>query len=278
MKEPCDQDQPMVDQPQVAAGNLVGPPPVNPPPPPPGTCMTHADDVTWEWATDDDSINANDANKVNSPADKHEVSDDDISEDEPSSQASEDDASDASEDAISVLAHVAVEEAMEAAVRQAQSPGADDVNQDSINANFAVSQSEQELTSMEANKTNNSPCTRPCSVLGSRPTGSLSQCYHHDEFSDASDEDEGGWRFGENSPPPSLRRQTSGRSPCSASQRQPSDHSDDDDDDESNTLQEVTPPVEPAPEIPTPVTPTPAKPTPVKPALVKATPMTPTPS
>ncbi|XP_068593232.1 band 4.1-like protein 3a isoform X1 [Cebidichthys violaceus] len=72
MTEPCDQDQPMAEQPQVATRNLVGPPPTNPPPPPPGACMSHADDVTEEWAGNDDSRNANDANHANSPAHKPE--------------------------------------------------------------------------------------------------------------------------------------------------------------------------------------------------------------
>ncbi|XP_049421439.1 protein 4.1-like isoform X10 [Epinephelus fuscoguttatus] len=236
MTEPCDQDLPMADQPQVETGNLVGPPPSNRPPPPPGACMMHADDVTEEWASDDDSINAIDANQANSLPHKHEVSDDDVSDDEPSSQASDGDASDTSEDAISVLAQAAVEEAMEAAVRQAQSPDANDANQYSINANLAVSHGEKELTTIELN---NSPSCRPQSVLGSPPTGTLSQHYHDDQDSD---EDEGGWRFGENSPPPSLPCPTSGRSPCSANQTQPSDLSDDDDDDdESKPLQEEVP-------------------------------------
>ncbi len=235
MTEPCDQDQPMADQLQVARGNFVGPPPSKPPPPPPGACIRHADDVTEEWASDDDSNNTNEAIQANSPADKHEVSDD-----EACSQASDDDASVASEDAISVLAQAAVEEAMEAAVRQAQSPDANNANQYRTNTNFAVSHSEQELTSMEAN---NSPITSPRSVLGSRPTESLSQRYHDDEDSDDSEEDERGWRFGENSPPPSLPRPTSGHSPCSTNQTQPSDYSDAGDD-ESEPMKEVTPETE----------------------------------
>lgn len=221
----------MGDEPQVATGNLVGPPPRNPPPPPPGACMTHADDVSEDWASGDDSNTAN-GSQTKSPADKNMVID--VSDDERSSQDSDDDASDASEDAISVLAQAAVEEAMEAAVRQAQSSGPNDANQDSINANYAVSHGEQELTSMEAN---NSPSTRPLSVLGSRPAGSLSQCYHDDEDSE---EDKGRWRFGENSPPPSRPRPTSRCSPCSANWTQASDHSDDDND-EAEPLQEVTP-------------------------------------
>ncbi|XP_040922185.1 band 4.1-like protein 3a isoform X2 [Toxotes jaculatrix] len=118
-----DRDQPMADQPQVAVGSAVGPTS-----PSPGAGMTHADDVTEGWARDDDSNNVNDANRVNSPTDKHEVGDD-VSDDEPCSQVSDDDASEASEDTISVLAQAAVEEAMEAAVRQAQSPDANDLSQ-----------------------------------------------------------------------------------------------------------------------------------------------------
>ncbi|KAM6908023.1 band 4.1-like protein 3a [Lycodopsis pacificus] len=218
MTEPCDQDQPMADQPQVATRNLVGLPPTNPPPPPPGACMSHADDVTEEWVSDDDRRNADDANYPNSPPHKCEVSYYDVSDDEPSSQAS-----DTSEDAVSVVAQAAVEEAMEAAVRQAQSPDANDANQDSINANFAVSHGEQEAAATEVN---NSPGTRPHSVMGSR-------LYHEDQDSDESGEVGGGWSFRENSPPPSLARHTSGRS---ANQTQPSDHSDDDD--EPKSLQE----------------------------------------
>ena len=222
MTEPCDRDQPMADEPQVATGSLVGPPPSNPPPPPPGACMMHADDVTEEWASDDDSNNANDANQAKSAADKHEVNYDDVSDDEPSSQASDDDASDASEDVISVLAQAAVEEAMEAAVRQAQSP-VNDAHQDSINANFAASHNEHQLTSME---NRNSPNTRRLSGLGSRPTGAVSQSYHDNEDSDDSEEDYGRWRFEENSPPPSLPRPTSRCSPGSTNQMQPTNHSD----------------------------------------------------
>lgn len=221
MTEPCDQDHPITDQPQVATGNLVGPPPSNPPPPPPGACMRHADDSTEEWASDEDSNNAN------SPAVRHEFSDDDVSDDD-------DNASDASEDAISVLAQAAVEEAMEAAVRQAQSPDSNDAGQDSVNV---VSHGEQDL-SMEAN---NSPHTRPHSVLRSRPAGSLSQHCHDNKDSDDSEEDEGGWWLGENSPPPSFPRPTSGCSPCSTNQTLLPNHSDDD---ESETLQEVTPETE----------------------------------
>lgn len=102
--EPCDQQQPMGDEPQVAT------PPTNPPPPPPGACMMHADDdVTEGWA---DELQAKSDNGDDD--DEEDDDDDDVS-------ASEDDASDASEDAISVVARVAVDEATDAAVRQSQS-------------------------------------------------------------------------------------------------------------------------------------------------------------
>ncbi|KAM6971545.1 band 4.1-like protein 3 [Tautogolabrus adspersus] len=236
MTEPCDQDQHMVDQPQVAPGSLVGPPPENPPPPPPGACMEHDDDFTDDWAKTGDSYNANDSNQANCEADKQVITDDDVSDDEPSSQASEDD-SDASEDAISVLAQAAVEEAveeaMEAAVRWDQSTEANDANQNSINANF--SHSEQLLPSMD---TNISPSTRLHSAMESRPTSSLFHRYHEDEDSDHSEEEEeGGGSFGENSPPPSEPRPTS---LCSTNQTQPSENSDDDDED-SEPLQEEVP-------------------------------------
>ncbi|XP_028428606.1 band 4.1-like protein 3 [Perca flavescens] len=128
------------------------------------------------------------------------ASDSDDASDDASDNAS-DNASDASEDAISVLAQAAVEDAVEAAVRQAND----------ANANSAVSRG-------EANS-----CTRSRSVLG----------FHDDQSSSDSEEDEGGWSFGENSPPPSLPRPAS---QCSANQTQPSDHSDD----ESEPLREVT--------------------------------------
>ncbi|XP_068199535.1 band 4.1-like protein 3 [Antennarius striatus] len=232
MSESCDQDHPMKDEPQVATGNLVGPPPSNPPPSPPGSCMTHAGDVSEEWPSGDDRNNAN-ANQAKSQADKHDFSDDDASNDEPSSQASDDSAT--SEDAISVLAQVTVEEVVETAVRQAQSPGANGTNQDSINANFAVSHSQQEVSSTGGNK---SPGTRPGSVLGATPTGS--QNYHDDEDSTDSEEEEGRWWFRENSPPPTLPRPSLRCAPFLANQMQPSNHSDDDDD-ESESLQEEVP-------------------------------------
>ncbi|XP_077952613.1 band 4.1-like protein 3 isoform X23 [Gasterosteus aculeatus] len=214
MTEPCDKDQPMADEPQVATSNLVGPPPTNPPPPPPGACMTHADDVAEERASDDDSRNSNDANHNISAAHERKVSYFDGSDDEANSLASDGDTSDtsgASEDAISVVARAAVEEAMEAAVRQAQSPDANDGNQDSINANFVVTQGEQEGV-------NKGPRTTPHSVLGS-------QHYQGKQDSEDSAEVEEGWSFRENSP--SLPRLSSG-----SSQTQPSDHSDDDDEQE----------------------------------------------
>ncbi|XP_008303503.1 band 4.1-like protein 3 [Stegastes partitus] len=206
--ESHDKDQPMAEQ--VATASLLGPPPSNPPPPPPG-----AGDVSEQWNCDGND--ANNANQANSPAGKHDVSDDDSS-----SQTSDDNASEASEDAISVLAQEAVEEAMEAAVRQAND--ANNANQDSINANFALTHGEQMQASMEAN----SP-TIPRSVLAG------TQHYHDSEDSDHSQEDEGGWSFEENSPPPSLPRPTSR---LSANQTQSSAHSDDDGD-ESQSLQEA---------------------------------------
>nr|XP_046227107.1 band 4.1-like protein 3a isoform X2 [Scatophagus argus] len=235
MTESCDLDQPMADKLQVATENLVGSPPSNTPPPPPGASTTHTDDVrrTEEWASDVDS-NANDSQTKN-PANKHEVSDDDVSDDEPSSQASDDDdVSDASEGAISVLAQAAVEEAMEAAVRQAQIPESNDINQDSININFPVSHSEQGPSCMEAN---NSPSNRSGSLLRSRPAGSLSQRCQDDEDSDDSEENEGRWQFSEN-----LPRLTSRCSSCLATaiQTQPFDHNDENND-ESEPLQEEVP-------------------------------------
>ncbi|XP_047423794.1 protein 4.1-like isoform X3 [Mugil cephalus] len=204
LTESCDQDQPIVEQPQVATGSLVGPPPTNPPPPPPGVSMAHADDVTEQWATYDD------ANQANSTTGKHEVSDD-----EPSGQASDvsdaSDASEASEDAISVLAQAAVEEAMEAAVRHANDP-----NPDSITDDFAVRVVSQDQASTDHNSR---------SSLGSRPAGTSR--YHNNEDSDSStDEDEEGWRFERNSPTTSLARPTSRQS---TNWKQPSNHSDDED-------------------------------------------------
>ncbi|KAM8822647.1 band 4.1-like protein 3a isoform 9-T9 [Spinachia spinachia] len=217
MTEPCDKDQLMADQPQVATSHLVGRPPTDPPPPPPGACMTHADDdVTEERASDDDdSRNCNDASHANCPAHKRKVGCYDVSDDEASSVASDgdtsdtSDTSDASEDAVSVVAQAAVEEAMEAAVIQTQSPDANDANQDSINANFVSTQGEQEGD-------NQGPRTRPHSVLGSR-------YYQGKQDSDDSAEVEEGWSFRENLSL-SLPRLSSGRS---ANQTQPSDPSDD---------------------------------------------------
>lgn len=122
LTDSCDQDQLVGDQPQVAT-SLVGPPPTNPPPPPPGDGGKHADEVIEPWASDLDSNNANDANVGRSPTGEHDDSDDDVSNSDFSNQASSDsdeDASEASEDAISVLAQTAVEEVMEAAVRQVE--------------------------------------------------------------------------------------------------------------------------------------------------------------
>lgn len=198
MTESHDHNQPMEDKPQVETGSVVGPPPSNPPPPPPGGGAVHADDVAEDWASGDNSNNAN-ANQANSETD-----------DDASSQASDDADSEVSEDAISVLAQVAVEEVMEVAVKQAS-----DDNQDSINANLTVSCGEQELTTMAA--------------------GGLPQRYHYDSDSDNSEEDGRGWRFEQNSPPPSLNRPA-----CSTNKMQPPNDSDDDDEEESESLQEVT--------------------------------------
>ncbi|XP_026148599.1 band 4.1-like protein 3 [Mastacembelus armatus] len=231
MTELDDQDQPMAEQPQVAAQNIVGLPPSNPPPPPAGASMTYADDVIERWANDDDSDNPN-AIQANVSEEKHEVSDDDVSDDEPSSQATDNDSSEASEDAISVLAHAAVEDALEAAVRRAQSPEANDNNQDSTNANTAVRSGEQKLTSMEATKLHD---TRSSSVLGSQPT----EHYHAEDHLDNLEEDGDSWRFGGKSPPRSLPRPTSGCSPCLANQMQPT--YDTDDEEEFEPLQEEVP-------------------------------------
>lgn len=235
MIEPCDQDQPMGDEPQVATGNLVGAPPCNPPPPPPGACMAH--DVTRDWTCDGDSSIA--VSQSKHPVDKSEVSvdddDDDFDDDEHSNQDSDDDASDASEDVISVLAQAAVEDIMEVVLRQAQSSGSSDANRDNINMNYAISPSEQKLTSMEG-----SP--RTPSALASQPAVSLPK--HHPGNKDSpdsedSEEDETRWMLGENSPPPSQPHPTSRCSPCLAGQMQTSDHSDDDTN-EPEFLQEVT--------------------------------------
>ncbi|KAM4605991.1 band 4.1-like protein 3a [Polymixia lowei] len=150
MTESHDEDQPMANLPQVATGNLLGPPPSNPPPPPPGACMVHTNDVTEEWESgsqtsvyDDNNANnpvAREAahNRADGEASGH-ASDDDVSDDDDdddddaSSQTNDEDAislaSQVSEDAISVLAQAAVEEAVEAAVRQAQSLEDNDANQ-----------------------------------------------------------------------------------------------------------------------------------------------------
>ncbi|XP_069368072.1 band 4.1-like protein 3a isoform X3 [Paralichthys olivaceus] len=218
MTQSHDQDQPLVDQ--VAIGSVVGPPPSNPLPPPPEAGVMHTDDVIEDWASDDYN-----ANQGDSPVDKP---DEDFSDDEPSSQMSDEDASEASEDTISVLAQAAVEEAMEAAVIQAQSLDANNANQDSMNANFTASYGEQELSSTEVN---NSPETRPWA----RPTLGLSQRYYSNEESDNSEDDKAEWRFSENSPPLSLLRPTP-----RSNQMQPSHHSDDDDK-EPKPLQEEVP-------------------------------------
>lgn len=222
-----DQNELMGNEPQVATRKAVGPPPTKTPPPLPGTCMTHADDVTEDWANDDDDSNTANVNETKGLGDRNMVSNDDVSDDEFSNQDSEDDTSDASEDAISVLAQAAVEEAMEAAVRQAN-----DATQDSVIINCTVSHGEQEQSSMEAN---NSPGARPISVVDDQLSGSSSQHYPDNAVSE---EDEGRWHVGENSSPPSRQSPTSSCSPFSANQAQTSGHSGDGNDD-AQPLQEV---------------------------------------
>lgn len=220
MTEASDQNEQMGNEPQVATRKAVGPPPTKPPPPLPGTCMTHADDVTEDWAYDDDDSNTANVSETTGLGDRNMLSDDDVSDDEFSNQDSEDDTSDASEDAISVLAQAAVEEAMEAAVRQAN-----DATQDSVVINCAVSHGEQEQS-------------RPISAmdygLGLDYGLSKSPSQHYPDNTD-SEEDEGRWHTGEDSPPPSQQSPTS---PSSASQAQTSDHSGDGNDD-AQPLQEV---------------------------------------
>ncbi|CAI5655620.1 unnamed protein product [Oreochromis niloticus] len=206
--EPHDQDEAMVDQQKVAKESHVGMPFRNLPAPPAGVGVTSVDDSTQQWACD----SFNDG-RANSPTSKHNVGDDDDDDDddisyEPSSQASDDNASEISEDAVSVLVQAAVEEAIEAAVRETQTPNANDTNQDNINNKIAVSFCEQEQAS---------------SVLDSQTPGTLH--YTDNEDSDDSQEDEGGWQFEENSPPPSLLHPTSRHL---AHQMQPSAHRDDD--------------------------------------------------
>lgn len=216
MTESCDQDGPMADHSQVVARNLVSPRPCKSPQP--GPCMVHVDDVIEGWdlssqVNDRDTthgIKANQPNELPSTeaakfAAKEEVSD--VSDDD---NASDDDSSQISEDAISVLARVSVEEAVEGAVREVQSPEA---NQDSMEAIRG-----QRLS-------------RPPSILGE------SQHYHDDHSSVSSEEDE------EDLPYPSLPHRPSGHSPHLANRMQPGDHcdkNDDDDDDESKSRQEVT--------------------------------------
>ncbi|XP_076744022.1 band 4.1-like protein 3 isoform X4 [Maylandia zebra] len=195
--EPHDEDEAMVDQQKVAKESHVGMPFSNLPANPAGV-----DDSTQQWACD----SFNDG-RANSPTSDDDDDDDDISY-EPSSQASDDNASEISEDAVSVLVQAAVEEAIEAAVRETQAPNANDTNQDNINSKIAVSFCEQEQAS---------------SVLDSQTPGTLH--YTDNEDSDDSQEDEGGWQFEENSPPPSLLHPTSRHL---AHQMQPSAHRDDD--------------------------------------------------
>lgn len=280
MTEAIDQNEPMGNEPQVATRTSVGPPPAKPPSPLPETCMTHADDVTEDWASDDDNSNVTNVSETKGLGDRNMVSNDDISDDECSNQDSDDDTSDASEDAISVLAQAAVEEVMEAAVRQAQISSANDATQDSVITNCAVSHGEQERSSMEAN---NSPHARPISAADNRLSGSLFQPYPDNEDSE---EDEERWHVGENSPPPSQQSPISSCPPFSANQVKTSDHSGDDNDD-AQPLQEVKtltcsnspPSSDPAPVVPQPRTPNsfiaaPHVPQPVTPDPVASPPMT----
>ncbi|XP_017297287.1 band 4.1-like protein 3a isoform X7 [Kryptolebias marmoratus] len=218
LTESCHEDQPMTDHPKVAT-SLVGPPPINPPPPPPGIRVTPSADVIDQWTSDDIRNNAADVNMANDPVNKHNVRDDDDDDDddvsdEPSNQTSTDsdeEASEASEDGINVLAQAEVNEAVHSAVRQTN-----DANQDGISANFAFSFGSQ----LASTKTSSS--CRP-------------QHYHDNEESDSS-QDGGGWRFEENSPPPTLPHLTSRHSAICT---QPSTYRDDED--ESEPLQEEIP-------------------------------------
>ncbi|XP_056155242.1 protein 4.1-like, partial [Lampris incognitus] len=204
--ESCDQGPSVADQPQVVARNL-GPPPSKPPPPPPGTHMAHTDDITEEWGSDYSEVDANHAREVANGA----ARDDGVCE-ESSSQSNDEDsisqASQVSEDAISVLAHTTVEEAVEAAVRQAQNLETNDANQANEKVIsleddrggqslcFEATHSNEELISTEANNTTsqaNQPeemlagldaSSRPSSVLGSGPTVTSRQVYHSDEDSE----------------------------------------------------------------------------------------------
>ncbi|XP_030613059.1 LOW QUALITY PROTEIN: band 4.1-like protein 3 [Archocentrus centrarchus] len=258
--QPHDQDQSMADQRKVAKGSHVGTPFSNPPAPPAGVGISSVDDSAQQWACD----SFDDVDQAISPISKHNVSDDndddddddDIDDDdisyEPNSQGSNDNVSEASEDAVSVLVLAAVEEAIEAAVRQAQTPDANDTNQANINNKTAVSFCEQEQAS---------------TVLDSQEPGTLH--YHDNEDSDDSQEEEGGWQFEENSPPPSLLHPASSHL---AHQMQPSAHRDDD---ESKSLQEVT--SETIVQMTSAqVTTVPITPAPVIPHLVTLAPVTPT--
>ncbi|XP_013885221.1 protein 4.1 isoform X2 [Austrofundulus limnaeus] len=205
LSESCHQDQPMTRQPQVAT-SLVGPPPINPPPPPPGA------DVIDQWAHDVNRNSAADVDMANSPVDKHHVRDDDDDDDDdvPSNQTSTDSDEEASEDVISVLAQAEVNEAVHSAVTHTN-----DATEDSINANFVVSFGNQLADEGQS-------CSR-------------SQNNHESGESDSS-QDEGGWRFEENSPPPTLPQPTP---KFSASWAQASTYRDDED--EAEPLQEEVP-------------------------------------
>ncbi|KAM3860329.1 band 4.1-like protein 3a [Diretmus argenteus] len=224
--ESHDQSQPMANQTQVVTGSPLGPLPSNPTSPPPGACRVHTDDVTEEW--DSGSQSSNNANTVAND----EASDDYVSDDEAGSQTNDEDAisqaSQVSEDAISVLAQATAEEAVEAAVRL------------SLEANNANGANQDNTNSKSKQLAGSSPSTRPCSVLGSRPTVTSrnimglnpGQSYHSGDDSEDSEEDDGGWRFRDNSPPPSSSHVASRLPPHLANQTQPADRADDAEDDE----------------------------------------------
>lgn len=218
LSESCHQDQQMTNQPKVAT-SLVGPPPINPPPPPPGAGVKPSSDVIDQWTSDVNSNDAADVGMANNAVDEHNVRgdedeediDDDVS-DVPSKQSSTDsdeEASEASEDVISVLAQAEVSEALHSAVMHTN-----DATEDSINANFVVS-------------------------FGSQLADEVKRSYrtqnYHDNGEPDSSQDEGGWRFKENSPPPALSHPSSKHS---ANCTQPTTCKDDED--EPEPLQEVT--------------------------------------
>ncbi|XP_017158621.1 band 4.1-like protein 3a isoform X9 [Poecilia reticulata] len=127
----------------------VAPPPAHPPPPPPGAGQAPDDDVTAQRLSCGDGGGASDGSG------KREASDEDEDEDG-SDEGSSDD------DVISVLAQAAVDESMEAAVRQATCGYHDDGESDD-------SQEEGEWTP---------PSPRPMSRDSTSPT---QQSPHEDE-------------------------------------------------------------------------------------------------